>query len=62
MSVITETKDYRLILKKVKLTNLPDTYELVFRRELLANGEIFDSNSIVLYMSSGDIEKLKAAL
>jgi hypothetical protein len=61
MSVIIERNDYKLILEKNKLTNIPDTYELVFRREVKKDDKV-QTYTNKIYMSSSEIEKLKAAL
>ena len=62
MSVIIERNDYKLILEKNKLDNLPDTYELVFHREVIKDDKVQTFTSTIFYMSSSEIEKLKAAL
>jgi hypothetical protein len=61
MSVIIETNDYKLIMEKNKLDSMPDTYELVFRREVKKDDKV-QTYTNKIYMSSSEIEKLKAAL
>jgi len=61
MSVIIERNDYKLIMEKNKLDSMPDTYELVFRREV-KNDDKVQTYTNKIYMSSSEIEKLKAAL
>jgi hypothetical protein len=61
MSVIIERNDYKLILEKNKLTTMSDTYELVFCREVI-KGDKVQTYTNKIYMSSSEIEKLKAAL
>ena len=62
MSVISESPDYRLILEKMELTSPPDTHRLVFRREMLKDGEVESTNSVELFLSGYDLEKLKSSL
>jgi hypothetical protein len=61
MSVIIERNDYKLIMEKNKLDSMPDTYELVFRREVKKDDKV-QTYTNKIYMSSSEIEKLKAAL
>jgi hypothetical protein len=61
MSVIIETNDYKLIMEKNKLDSMPDTYELVFRREVKKDDKV-QTYTNKIYMSSSEIEKLKVAL
>ena len=61
MSVIIETNDYKLIMEKNKLDSMPDIYELVFRREVKKDDKV-QTYTNKIYMSSSEIEKLKAAL
>ena len=62
MSVISESSDYRLILDKIELTTPPDTHRLLFRRELLKDGEVESTNMLEIFLSGYDIEKLKSSL
>lgn len=62
MSVISESPDYRLVLDKMELTNPPDTHRLVFRRELLKNGEVESTSLVEMFLTGYDIEKLKSSL
>ena len=62
MSVISENSDYRLILEKMELTSPPDTHRLVFRRELLKDGEVESTSMLEIFLSGYDIEKLKSSL
>ena len=62
MSVISESPDYRLILEKMELTSPPETHRLVFRRETLKDGEVESTNSVELFLSGYDLEKLKSSL
>ena len=61
MSVIVERNDYKLIMEKNKLDSMPDTYELVFRREVKKDDKV-QTYTNKIYMSSSEIEKLKVAL
>jgi hypothetical protein len=61
MSLIIERNDYKLIMEKNKLDSMPDTYELVFRREVKKDDKV-QTYTNKIYMSSSEIEKLKAAL
>jgi hypothetical protein len=61
MSVIIERNDYKLIMEKNKLDSMPDTYELVFRREVKKDDKV-QTYTNKIYMSSSEIEKLKVAL
>ena len=62
MSVISESSDYRLILDKIELTTPPDTHRLLFRRELLKDGEVESTTMLEIFLSGYDIEKLKSSL
>jgi len=62
MSVISESPDYRLVLDKMELTSPPDTHRLVFRRELLKNGEVESTSLVEMFLTGYDIEKLKSSL
>ena len=61
MSLIIERNDYKLIMEKNKLDSMPDTYELVFRREVKKDDKV-QTYTNKIYMSSSEIEKLKVAL
>ena len=61
MSVIIERNDYKIIMEKNKLDSMPDTYELVFRREVKKDDKV-QTYTNKIYMSSSEIEKLKVAL
>jgi len=61
MSLIIERNDYKLIMEKNKLDSMPDTYELVFHREVKKDDKV-QTYTNKIYMSSSEIEKLKAAL
>lgn len=62
MSVISESPDYRLVLEKMELTNPPDTHRLVFRREILKDGKVETTNSVEMFLSGYDLDKLKSSL
>jgi hypothetical protein len=48
-------------MEKNKLDSMPDTYELVFRREVKKDDKV-QTYTNKIYMSSSEIEKLKVAL